>query len=631
MLMQGPRLLDARTELLAVWRRWVANAARRDEGGQFVWGDLSNPGGNAIADTEMLECLLYPQFGIEKLSLEDLEEVDRATARALNPDDASDVVIADTTLKLIAGRLLDYFERHGGDNPKFFPGSYVVRPDDREAYDGFPPVLDAYTLAVSLCIHTKLLLAQWSRDYEDNLPKKLAIDPTELERMADRRLTAALVGLCRCFVAEDIATWKTEEVAIWPGDDLEFRRLRRRLQTYFPSAGRELTYFECGWSWGEVSRERAAQSPRGGALGKDLEEVWPDWPSPPWYAEAAPYLYFTVMAIDGIADLFSTKVASAGVLNRQQLALASHLNVMWEVTWSYWRTIALAPSPNGGWAIEDLPWRTPDGSRSDLWTILLLRIITASPQGRGATSAKEDEAERLTRVIEELAERARVTRRPIPTGTGSTDPTREDPALRLHEPGGVTLALLAATDTKGTPVAPPGEWWAYDAAPQLMKLAGRLMQTTTDRALRQRLTRLIDRSWAHLYSRRLQREHSSAPGYAWDNLSGAYKDDRRGATEQPDVIEAGSAAVGSWYFTERVVESLVAVGQAQDIKPATAEAARAVTAELLTELRWLARERTMDQDALDDLLAAIDKAERENDSSVSAALGKALGIAKEIP
>src|SRR5262249_1310539 len=98
--------------------------------------------------------------------------------------------------------------------------------------------------------------------------------------------------------------------------------------------------FECGWSGGVI--EAPPQIPFvDGTLQRE------------GHALDAPYLYFTVVALDGIADLFSSRTRLLGLLDEEQQRLARALQIRWELTQNYWA--AVASFGNGQWPLEDIP------------------------------------------------------------------------------------------------------------------------------------------------------------------------------------------------------------------------------------------------------------------------------------
>ena len=125
--------------------------------------------------------------------------------------------------------------------------------------------------------------------------------------------------------------------------------------------------FECGWSWGVV--DGAPEIPYASGIGEQ----------PVGVAEARPYLYFTVVALEGIQDLFSERTRILGLLDEEQQRLARALQLRWDLTRQFWATIATFGG--GRWPLEDLPWMTTDGRESDYYSVLLASIVI---QGEGA-------------------------------------------------------------------------------------------------------------------------------------------------------------------------------------------------------------------------------------------------------
>src|SRR5439155_11833866 len=99
--------------------------------------------------------------------------------------------------------------------------------------------------------------------------------------------------------------------------------------------------FECGWSWGVVRDAPTVDTTE--PVGKQPEGV----------AVAEPYLHFTVIALDGIVDLFSDRTRVLGLLNPEQQRLAQALQLRWDISVNYWSQIARFGS--GRWPLEDIP------------------------------------------------------------------------------------------------------------------------------------------------------------------------------------------------------------------------------------------------------------------------------------
>ena len=97
--------------------------------------------------------------------------------------------------------------------------------------------------------------------------------------------------------------------------------------------------------------------------------------------QQVPFLYFTVNALDGIADLFSARTVILGLLNEEQQRLTAALRLRWELTQRYWATIATFGEAR--WPLEDIPWKTTDGRESDYYSLL----VTSSESSRSWSPA----------------------------------------------------------------------------------------------------------------------------------------------------------------------------------------------------------------------------------------------------
>jgi hypothetical protein len=241
-----------------------------------------------------------------------------------------------------------------------------------------------------------------------------------------------------------------------------------------------------------------------------------------------PYLYFTGVALDGIADLFSTRTLTLGLLNDEQRRLAQALQIRWEHTQRYWSTIAMFGTDR--WPLEDLPWRTSDGHESDYYSLQVSSIVVQNlVRDRGSDA----DLGRVVRVLADLANRGRINRRPL----------LDDPILEeLHAPG-VRLRLRGSEEAGGEADARPISWLVSNFAPLLLKRTLAIAELVGDTRLRGDLLKLADSAWDHLHLRRLKDGRGEdlwdQPGDAFDQLSARHE-------------------LPSWYYTERVVECLVA-------------------------------------------------------------------------
>src|SRR5690606_34867976 len=168
----------------------------------------------------------------------------------------------------------------------------------------------------------------------------------ELSARLSDRLTAAMTGLVRSFVVNTFRPASPEgqailrmlnqsgntERTVLAGIRTGLARVRARLRSDI-ALGQEKAVeeleddsllFECGWTWG---------------IAKDASPV--DFVSTPiadtpGVAQSRPYLYFTVVALDGINDLVSPRAGELGLLDETQHRLAQALRTRWELTQRYW-------------------------------------------------------------------------------------------------------------------------------------------------------------------------------------------------------------------------------------------------------------------------------------------------------
>lgn len=606
-------VLDAQEALLATWNRW-AQAADSDD----FWVDGRNRdlGRNSIMDAELLECILLPQFYLDRFSLGTPGETDEAVAAVLNQLDSDSRLVegqlAPGVTAEIVERLEDFLARNKSDSgvDVFSPGGYLETADGERTPDALPWVVDSFTMSVSVCLHALYLIDQWKENQAPRRGRAGAAQPAaeqldDLRRRLSERLTGAMLGLCRSFAVsvDDQEEWETLTKRSWPrgSSGRTLRDLGRRLRTFAESAATRGKAFECGWSWGPTPPD---------FYEAEYQRV-DSWPAQKVYAEPAPYLYFTIGAIDGIGDLFSRKIAAAHLLTPEQSALATRLGFYRECASSYWSALAFTESAPGTWAVEDPPWRTSDGNASDYWTLYLLTIALASDEAR-ETFGGEQKLSRLLSLLEELAQRGRMTRRPHPPG--------KDPAVALHVPPGEQLSLQTVM-ADGSPSDIAFRWSIYDFAPRLLKLVGQVLAIATERSVRERASRLIDDIWSeHLNHRRVTPETDS---FAWDDVREVFPEFPVDTAIDEKAAESG-AKVGSWYITERVVEALVVVVSAQQRKTGGRLTAELAT-EVLDDLRWMVATEFPDDTALARrIAAAIDMVEK----SPTLALGIAIEISQ---
>ncbi|MBW8487680.1 SCO2524 family protein [Actinomadura parmotrematis] len=523
--------IEPREEILEIWRSIVAYAVPPgDTVGEWNWdGRLVR---NSISDAELLLSILYPASftTVFRLSRPDETQEDIRAALSGLGDEFE-----------IPRRLVEVLIRHiqeydGADGPVFSGGSYFL-----SAAEGTEPTeaqqqMDM-TDSCSMSVTLMLSAIAFARDYRTAVRSAETLKRLELlEELASRRLTAAMVGLLRGFVVNIFSPESPEGLALIRTlnqtgdaprritDDLynrltDVRASFRDVTAGFTSDTEELDnrnrLFEVGWTWGiaqdapEVENVPSLTAQRKGV------------------AHAAPILYFTINALDGIADLFSTRTARLSLLNEEQQRLAAALRLRWEITQRYWAVIATYGE--GKWPLEDQPWRTNDRRVSDHFTLLVSSIVLSALENRPANDPPtRDDLGRVLRVLREAGQRGRVTRR------------AEDDAVAvgLHRPG--TLIPLPSSDDLGGPLL---AWELSDYSALLYKCALRLSSLVQNQELRDDAVAFADEVWAHLDGRRME---SKLGGGLWDDPGQVYP--MLGGTEDRP----------SWYYTERIVECLVA-------------------------------------------------------------------------
>jgi hypothetical protein len=521
--------LQPRQELLSVWKaisRWCGS------GETFSWDDRS--GRNSISDAELLNCLLLPPQRLPGIRFDRPDETKPDVCAALASFGGA-VEIPQRIIRLI-GEYLDTYTDPKTGMPTFPGGSYLTSaPGDEQGplpEQQALEVVDSY--AVSVLLTTAVI--RFARSYRPQVQRPSHIKEIDrVEAEAQKRLTAAMAGLQRSFT-----------LRVFPADSLEGRalcetvgvqgysstqvaRIRDSLRDVMAGL-RELgnapedvatllenpdLLFECGWSWGVVQGAEPVKT--------STTEY-----SQPGYAEPSPYLYFTVVAVDGIRDLFSRATRLAGLLDEEQQNLARILNLQWDLAQRYWSTVATFGE--GRWPIEDLPWRTTKEEESDYYSLLVLSLVR---HALGDSGAPDVDLARIARVLEDLADRGRIRRRPL----------ADDPALGLHHPG--FWVGLKGTES----VSPDGSLVGWRLGELGTLVLGRSLAVAgqvNDPGLRARLLRLADEAWRHLERRRLRTGRGLG---LWDEPANTFPTLPR--REAP-----------SWYHTTRVVQCM---GTAADL------------------------------------------------------------------
>lgn len=518
--------LRTRQEILNIWRAALSYSYRE---GRWVWGGPF--GSNCVSDSEQLLTIIMPATHLTSMELDrpDLHTVGDV-ADALSAL-GSPFAIAD---KLV-GALTEFHERYLDDNddPVFSAETYLMpmdgSPDPVTPQQSQLDIVDSMSMSITLTLGA-LSIAQSLRQATTNRSTHARCD--RLTTLASSRLTAAMAGLLRSFGVRTFARQSRESehlsglltqssraphlvVAEFYESMNHLRSsLRKELSLGAGTSIEDLedpdVLFDCGWSWGVI--DGAAPVTLAGHAGERVG-----------IAENLPHLYFTVVAMEGIQDLFSSRIRMLGLLDETQQRLATALQLRWEWTQTFWASAATWGP--GRWPLEDLPWSTPEDGESDYLTLWLTTLLLFGPARERQSRAIRD---RIHLLLSELANRGRVTRRPSISDSG----------LLLHAPG--LRIPLRGIDHDG---GPPLGMDVSSFAPMLLKRVFDLAQLTDTVEARSRALDLADAIWDHLQTRRL-----AAPLIGeglWDQPRGAYPD-------LSDWFETPS-----WYHTERVIEALV--------------------------------------------------------------------------
>lgn len=595
--------IQPRRQVLDVWKA-VIRTSFRD--GTWIWGGQAES--SSISDAEQLLCLLYPATTLNYLALDRPDAMADDVTRALEP-----LGEPRTIPTKIIEVLADYVARYTEDGePTFGGGSYLHTAADDEIREPTPAqnavgVVDSYSLSVSLCLSALGFLDI----YRPNVRReKLRATIDKLEKDLSKRLTAAMIGLLRSFVVRTLGRDDPARAVMLSmvnqngsGDEAVVDRLLDRLVRVRARLRDDVRIgvdieeigldeddrlFECGWAWGihdtaipvEVDAEK---------VGFDTV---PRIAVEPGVSDSRPYLYSTVLALDGINDLRAPRTRELNLLNDEQRKLNEALQIRWDLTQRYWSTIARFG--DGDWPLEDMPWRTSDGEESDYFTLLVSAVLIQDLENR---TADDDDLDRAVLVLESLAQRGRITRRV----------TAEDPAVAMHVPG-VPMMLTGTTK-----LGPQLYLNVGDFAPLLMKRSLQAARLSTNVDARDRLLRLAEATMDHLSHRMI--EHGPATGL-WDDPNDLLfpREPERKKVEQP-----------SWYLTERVVEAMVVASGTYEQSPLRSAAMLRSALDALHEAEHLLNQMLLEADSGDT------SSRRGELNSIETKLLRARRIATERP
>lgn len=515
-----------RQQLLDLWRAHLRTSFRD---GTWVWG--GRDGRNSLSDAEQLMCLLYPSTALASFAL-DPDSIATADDVAFVMAVLGDDIRIGGTLVTKIEEFFDCYTDADGQ-PIFAGGSYF-----RDLGFGEPTaaqreleVVDSYSMSLSLCIASLRFL----RGLERYLVHEVRREARHLNQRIDvliprvsARLTAAMGGLIRSFVIHTphFGSPAGQEILMLVNqtgapvrdviDDFSGALERIRVQAANEvrsghDAGIDLRddhlAFECGWAWG-INRNAG-----------DIMEATGRVASQPGYAANQPNLYFTLVALDGIKDLYSQRTQEPDLLEPHQLHLAESLKRRADLTQRYWSTIARFGTER--WPLEDLPWRTSDGQQSDYHSLAVTSILVQDLLERESTT----DLARIVAVLRQLAHRARIISRAVP----------DDPAARLHHPG-VALTLEGSEAVEAGPTL---GYYVSDFTTLLLRQSLQASRLARDVDTREQLLDLATAAFEHMQDRAIGSGRSAG---LWDGL-GPSGDD--------------AEAAPSWFMTERMVECLV--------------------------------------------------------------------------
>jgi len=525
-----------RQELLDIWE---ATARATVRNGEWTWGGRVER--NSVSDAEQLLCIMYPASEVKSLKLDQPDQTSKESVKALAL--LGDNIEIPRRLVRVLTEYMNYYVDESGA-PVFSGGTYFGPHDAPErdlitAEQRALPIVESFSVSLTLTLAT-LGFVRVFRSRVSRGEVREEID--RLEELASRRLTAAMVGLLRSFTVNVFTVDSRQgEILCRTANQTGSQRdalvsaLRKSLEEV--RAGlRDLSIgsgqvesdlensnrlFECGWSWSVVRDAPKIQTSE--EIGPQFGGVAPDRPS----------LYFTVNALAGILDLTTERTRVLRLLNEEQQRLAAALQVRYDLTRRYWAT--LATFGTGRWPLEDMPWRTSDAEESDYFTLLMTPLVSEDLDRRRVPEA---ELGKVLQVLNELASRGRITRRVVD----------KDPAVALHAPG-LQLELEGSAVSDGVQLT----WVVSDFGAMLLKHTVSVAALARSQELRRALLDLAEEMWNYLNRRRLTDGRGE---FLWDQPARVFPDAGLAEHDQP-----------SWYYTERIVESLVALSKLVEERP----------------------------------------------------------------
>ena len=485
--------------------------------------------------------------------------------------------LPNTHIQVILERIAEYYEHIKDiDNVNLlnFAGGSYFSDHNTDNLNAFSlnsatalPVVDSYSVGLSVALRILRLLVILEQD-DRNRSKSPSALINDLRPLAQSQLSHSIHGLRHCFAAAPIeeSEWRKLYSPAYDWDTLESTSDIQAIRSQLSSYGYRLPEaepFECGWSWGLIGPPQ----PNSVASTYLREQLC--------YAVSEPYLYFTWTALAGIADLSDLELRPDELLEDNDLRAAIEVKELARLTNNYWSVLANQQSHQSKTdrritdsRLVDIPWKTTDEDESEYYTLYLMGILY-SQTGQGI------DHKLATDVLEQLAQRGRITTRPLLIPSNDSEDIRAEATVEtLHYPGKSLDLYALSIDSHKDPLQ-IAKWRIYDYAPLLLKVSIEIRKRTTDHDTRQRVNAIIDEVLTHLANRQgeplengLAEVIDDIPkDYGiWDDIS-QYLSSHEEDTSRK---KAGQPFRASWYFTQRVVEALVLyLGNPAERLPAT--------------------------------------------------------------
>ncbi|WP_034263882.1 SCO2524 family protein [Actinospica robiniae] len=600
--------IQPRREIIEVWQA-LARHVYADR--RWRWDGVV--AGNSVSDAELLLCILLPATAIPELALSDPNDTSEDVLAALAP-------LGDSTQipRSIVQALEEFCERYTLPDgaADFSAGPLLALADFGTALTRQQREIEL-TASHAISVHLCIAALAFTTTYRSSAAR--GVMAARVDRLILRissRLTQALVGLLRSFCMNPIEPDSSEGQDLFAMLDQgsatryelitrfndEMAVVRARLSearlgvARFEELDNPNLLFELGWTWGVADSAPRIELYEDGERSASIQREG--------LAQSTPDLHFTMEVLDAIGQLESESTRVLGLLDPEQERLANALLIRRDLCRLYWSTLARFDEEY--WPVEDIPWRATDGVESDYFTLLMCGVVIGDVRIR---AANEDDVARLVPLLEELAERSRITRRPL----------RGDQALDLHHPG-IGLALPGRWEPDGE----EPRWRVTDFAAALLKRTVELAGLTASTTVRDQLFQHAANIWGHLRAR----SFTGGPALGlWDDPGRVF----------PELPPAESAAP-SLAATYHVVDALVATWSAQATRVSRASGlgsmAEAMVSEagdlLNQELIRAAALSTPFQSALQELQSAVNRAKDLVDGQPASAIALVVTVLHEL-